>query len=337
MPHAVLLYPFWGLPDEPPSDPTRGRYDRYVASGSQIFELSGWEDADAIVLPAHWEHVERDPAAVRRAQELSELARRAGKPLLVFYVSDSTAPVPLEGATVMRTSLYRSRRRPGEAAVVAFSQDIGALRPDAATPARPAGARPVVGFCGLARGRRRPARLLTRARASLTGAGTRTVDGSIRGEACDLLAKDSRFETRFVFRERFWAGVVADDGSVDYEAMRAARAEYVENLVQSDYVVCARGGGNFSYRLYEALSVGRIPIFIDTDCVLPFESQIDWRSLCVWVDETELTTIGDRLAEFHATLAQEGLAEHQRQCRRVFADYLSVEGFFRQLARRGSA
>ncbi|HJU48582.1 MAG TPA: exostosin family protein, partial [Gaiellaceae bacterium] len=106
---------------------------------------------------------------------------------------------------------------------------------------------------------------------------------------------------------------------------------------ESDYVVCARGGGNFSYRLYEALSLGRIPIFIDTDCVLPFETEIDWRSLCVWVDERELDEIGDRLAAFHAALDGDGLEERQRECRRVFETYLSVEGFFRHLARRAPA
>ena len=96
---------------------------------------------------------------------------------------------------------------------------------------------------------------------------------------------------------------------------------------------CARGAGNFSYRLYETLSCGRIPVFVDTDCVLPDEDMIDWRSLCVWVDESELDEIGERVAAFHAAYDDSSFRELQHECRRVWLERLSPEGWFEHLDR----
>ena len=74
-------------------------------------------------------------------------------------------------------------------------------------------------------------------------------------------------DTNIVLRPSFYGGAAGGDP----DAQLQARTGYVENLVASDYVLCARGAGNFSYRLYETLSCGRIPVFVDTDCVLPHE------------------------------------------------------------------
>jgi hypothetical protein len=46
-------------------------------------------------------------------------------------------------------------------------------------------------------------------------------------------------------------------------------AAYREHMRSSTYVFCPRGTENYSFRLYEALSFGRIPVIIDTDMVFP--------------------------------------------------------------------
>jgi hypothetical protein len=99
-------------------------------------------------------------------------------------------------------------------------------------------------------------------------------------------------------------------------------------MIASDYVLCARGTGNYSYRLYEALSLGRIPVFVDTDCVLPYDFAIDWPSYGVWIDRRSVKHIGERVAEFHAGLSDEGFMELQRRCRLLWEEYLSPLGFF---------
>jgi len=76
--------------------------------------------------------------------------------------------------------------------------------------------------------------------------------------------------------------------------MKQMRLEFLQNMIGSDYVFCCRGAGNFSYRLYEALCCGRIPVFIDTDCVLPYDFMIDWKKYFVWVDQSELPLIAEK-------------------------------------------
>src|SRR4030095_15269602 len=73
---------------------------------------------------------------------------------------------------------------------------------------------------------------------------------------------------------------------------RALQLEFLDNILGSDYVLCSRGFGNFSYRFYESLACGRIPVLIDTDCVLPFDFVIDWDAYCVRVPEKEVSQIG---------------------------------------------
>ena len=71
--------------------------------------------------------------------------------------------------------------------------------------------------------------------------------------------------------------------------------------VDSDYCLSLRGKGNYSFRLYEIFAMGRIPLFIDTDCVLPFEDEIDWKRHCCWVDQSDLGRADEIVAQFHAT------------------------------------
>jgi hypothetical protein len=123
-------------------------------------------------------------------------------------------------------------------------------------------------------------------------------------------------------------------GDNSFDRMQTARREYVQNIVDSDYVLCARGAGNFSYRLYETLSCGRIPVFVDTDCVLPLEDEIDWRALCVWVDARGVDTIGKRVRSFHERLSPEAFIELQRRARATWEEFLSPLGFVRSLDRR---
>ena len=61
------------------------------------------------------------------------------------------------------------------------------------------------------------------------------------------------------------------------------RQEYIDHLMRNDYILCPRGGGNYSHRVYETMAAGRIPVLIDTDLVMPFPDVIPWQEISVWV------------------------------------------------------
>ena len=314
-PHVIMLYPFWGKNPEDPADPNTGRFDRYAAEGARFFSFSSLEEAALAVYPRDLSRA----GALRDLPRFVDAAREAATPTVAFFSSDSAEPVAA-GATVFRTSLYRSRRQPDEFALPAWSEDFVERYLDGVVPLRRKSGCPVVGFCGLAPTRSFPP---PRLRASRPAA--------IRGRVLDALGRDPEIETNFVVRDRFLAGALAR-GRVDAATMQRVRREYVDNMVASDYVVCVRGAGNFSYRLYETLSCGRIPVFVDTDCVLPYEFLVDWRDYMVWIDERDVARAGEHVREFHERLSESEFRELQQAVRRLWEAYLAPEGFFGHFA-----
>jgi Exostosin family len=310
--HAVMLAPFWGKNPEDPEDPSSGRFDRYVEVGRTLFELVPLERAKLAVLPCEWR---KDLAA--DAERFMDAAGRLGTRTAVFVGSDEHEHVPHDDAIVFQTSLYRSSRRENEFAQPAWSEDFISAHLGGRLPTRRKRPKPVVGFCGLAP-RRRELLLRLQAHSSHT---------SVRARALRFLRGHDGVETNFVERRRFLGGAVSR-GKVNLATMQRVRREYVQNIVDSDYVVCTRGAGNFSYRLYETLSCGRIPVFVDTDCVLPYDFLVDWREHCVWVDEDDLPQIGDKVLEFHERLGEKEFLEVQHDRRRFWEEYISPEGFF---------
>jgi hypothetical protein len=330
--YVAPLYPVWGAPPEDPRDPNAGRFDRLAREGRDLVELVPLEEADVAVLAAPWELVREDAGARERALHFIARAGAAGRQTIVFFNHDDDRPLELDGAIVFRTSLYRSRRRPYEFGLPAWSEDFLERYRDGKLPLRKKSPRPVVGFCGAAI---EPTSRLAGLRRSVSWVLRRPVrDPGVRAVALRRLRESPLVDTNFVVRSSFWGGALAGDESS--ERMQTARREYEQNIVDSDYVLCARGAGNFSYRLYETLSCGRIPVFVDTDCVLPVEDEIDWRALCVWVDARRVDTIAESVRSFHERLWPEAFVELQRRARATWEELLSPLGFVRALDRRFS-
>ncbi|MDP2895370.1 MAG: exostosin family protein [bacterium] len=338
--HSVMLYPFWGKNPEDPRSPESGRFDRFVEKGSSFFEMSSLMDADFAVMPPPWERVMQSDAARSLANSFAEKAKQVGKRLIIFFCSDSDQDVSFENAVVFRTSLYHSKRKPNEFAMPAWSEDFVEKYLGAKLPVRPKREKPVVGFCGYAHTLEvrlgRTVKDILRRGAGLARITKRTDAVSsksapghvIRAKALRLLSRSPLVRTNFIIRHRFLGGALLPNGREDPVLMHRVRLEYVHNMVESDYILCARGAGNFSYRLYETLCCGRIPVFINTDCVLPYDVDIEWKKYCVWVDESELPLIAEKLANFHSNLSPQDFGHLQHECRRLWEQWLSPEGFF---------
>ena len=129
-------------------------------------------------------------------------------------------------------------------------------------------------------------------------------------------------QTNFVLRNRYHAGNEQDKSDTSPEKLA-----FVNNILDSDYTVCVRGGGNFSVRFYETLALGRIPIFIDTDCLLPFEDMIDYKGLFPWISQSELPQAAEILLDYHQSLSNDQFVERQLACRELWERHFTVNGF----------
>lgn len=292
-------------------------------------------DADACLLPLKW------PAYVSTGRR--NLADRTianytayGKPILIFSEGDSTANVPYTGISLFERSAYRTRqgyRENQTHATPAFISDYLNLYCNGGIQFRPKSDKPVVGFCGQAGGNaldffRRA--LLNRTRKIAFTFGLRKWEPApfetthFRKRVLDTLLTDRRIDNRFLIRKRYRAGYWKSDK----DPFHPTRVEFIDNILHSDYTVCMRGGGNFSVRFYETLCLGRIPVFVDTDCVLPFDESMDYRKYCVWVKQDEIPLISEKILDFHSSLHKSSFRELQEACRNLWLERLSMNGYY---------
>ena len=91
--------------------------------------------------------------------------------------------------------------------------------------------------------------------------------------------------------------------------LKSTTIEYYENIKISDYIICIRGTGNFSIRMYEALMMGRIPVLINTDCLLPLTKKIDWNEHMIIIEWEERKEIGNIIKEFHKNISKDDFSK----------------------------
>jgi len=65
--------------------------------------------------------------------------------------------------------------------------------------------------------------------------------------------------------------------------------EKYENLIKSSYFfLCPRGYGPASFRLYESIELGTIPVYISDEFVLPFDDIINWNKFSVIIKKNKI-------------------------------------------------
>lgn len=336
--YEPILYPFWGRPPVKPSLVKSGRYpwsecfDNYIKIGQSIFEMSSLEETDLAIVPTNWEEVQALETNLLSVQFL-EKAREAGKLTVSFFGGDhSSAELPTHCDLVFRNSIYASIKKQNDFAMPAWGEDFIKTYFDNQLTFRQKQLKPTVGFCGFSAKMSfktyvksvlyKVEKLVQKQQIPKYNIGH-----VLRRQALPILSKSPLVKTHFAFREKPFFN------EIDPNLQKKVRIEYVQNLIESDYVFCCRGYGNFSFRFYEALSCGRIPVFVNSNCVLPYDFEIDWKKYCVWIEEHEISLIAEKVAEFHEKLQPQEFVDLQYECRRIWEQRLSPEGFFANLYR----
>jgi Exostosin family len=144
-----------------------------------------------------------------------------------------------------------------------------------------------------------------------------------RAKLLRLLERSPGIKTNFIYRDRYRAGAITE------HEKELTTEEYYNNLLDSDYVLCVRGGGNFSVRFYETLMMGRIPVFVNTDCLVPFPDKIPWKEHVVWIEWKDRHKMADRIFTFHKKLSNNQFADLQHRNRNLWKETLSVTGIYK--------
>lgn len=289
------------------------RFENLFKAAPHLWQAGTFEEAQlAVYSHSYSAGSETDALAVR--------ARDAGLPCLFFSTSDVHTPCSPPFGTVYRSAIFLSKRTPHERAMPPICEDMLLYRDGRPQP-RTRGPKPVVGFCGY---------VLPEWKTflqALLGRADKAQGHLIRRVALRVLTRSQLIGTNLLVRNSYWGGAVRH--GKDPRLVANVREEFVRNMFECDYVLCARGAGNFSYRFYEALSAGRIPLLIDTDCALPFSDRINWRRHCVFVDAANISDAPKILSDFHSSLSDAQFAALQEANRLLWEQYLNPLSFLR--------
>lgn len=114
-------------------------------------------------------------------------------------------------------------------------------------------------------------------------------------------------------------------GELPPEEKTILEERYQEVALQSQFVVCPRGRGPSSIRLFETMRMGRAPVIISDAWVPP--KGPDWSAFSVRVPEADLHTLPDLLSARASEAAQMG-----RRARAAWEEWFSVASTFHRCA-----
>lgn len=98
-------------------------------------------------------------------------------------------------------------------------------------------------------------------------------------------------------------------------------SNFYKNIKNNLYSLCVRGGGNFSFRLGEVLMMGRIPILIDTDCILPFPDLIPYDTNFIRIPIEKIDDMVNIIEKYHESHTEEELIQIQKENRLLWETY----------------
>lgn len=285
------------------------------------------EEADFVVVPNSTRHL--TPSFMAHVGEARALAEAHHKPLILFISGDLSFRLHIDNAIVFKPSIYAHGKRWGEITSAPLARDLSTETP---LVWRQKSEKPSVSFCGYAGF----PHIKTRIKYEVVNAGLNLASVVLgrpdlrarkrgiyfRRKGLALLGADSRIDTRFVIRNAFF-----HQAGVDNDPVRMHQ-EFLSNMSDTDFVLCPKGDGNYSIRFFETLSLGRIPILIDTDMALPLEGELDYSKFVLRIPHTELHTLPDRVVELYSSLSSEEFKAMQQAARDAYVHYLRQDKFY---------
>jgi len=113
-------------------------------------------------------------------------------------------------------------------------------------------------------------------------------------------------------------GVIIDQGSYK-DKRQANRFEHL--MWNSIFALCPRGFGNTSFRLFEAMEMGAIPIYISDVFSLPFADKINWDEICIMVTPNEIPNLYKRLD----CISDVQRFTYQKRIKEIYKQYFTMK------------
>lgn len=303
-------------------------------SVQNLFITENIDEADCVILPMSWNYYHTH----KRIDEVTRYYKSLPSHLKVisFVFGDFGIKVPKAfKGYVFRSNGRKSKLSVNHNGLPVFIEDpILKYFPNQNVISRSTSNKAIVGFCGQAvkLGKNSINEFLKTAiknMLTIIGYSKRDTEQLIstsyfRWKILNNLQQSDKINSNFILRNDYRAGVATEKN------MHPTTMQFYNNIKDSDYVVCMRGAGNFSTRFYETLAMGRIPVFVNTDCLLPLDDKINWNEHVVWVEYNERHLIADKIYNFHKKHDNTSINKLFLKNRKLWEQQLQLYTFFNE-------
>lgn len=111
------------------------------------------------------------------------------------------------------------------------------------------------------------------------------------------------------------------------------KKDYVDTMKNCTFPLATRWDGNYSYRLYEIMSLWKIPLFIDTQCRLPFDDEIDYKNMFVWVPFKDTKNVKKYINNY-LSKNKNNLEEIQKKIRSTYENYFTITSYYTKIIKQ---
>lgn len=309
------------------------RLELYQVEDQEITFVEDIKEAKVGVLTMSWNYYYKTNNLEVAIAYIAE-ANKAGKVVWSFMSGDFGVKLNIQGNyVVFRNSGLKSKLTHHHVGMPAFVNDpLQAIYAGQQFSLPRYEVQPVVGFCGQANAsvKQRIKEIGIRIKHQFsywvgkTQQTPQPIESTslLRAQLLRKLEKSKGIKTNFIKRKKYRAGVKNQKNN------HSTVKDFFDNIKASHYVLCVRGGGNFSVRFYETLAMGRIPVFVNTDCLLPLEDQINWKKHSVWVEYSERKQLAEKVIQFHQQHTQTSLFELMLANRKLWEERMRIGNFF---------
>ncbi|MBZ9779428.1 glycosyltransferase family 47 protein [Psychroflexus sp. CAK8W] len=310
------------------------RKEIYQVSETEVEFVTNIKAADICILTMSWNYYVEYNLLDKAKQYILE-ANAKGKRVWSWMSGDFGVDLKLEADyLVFRNSGHKSQLSKQHIGMPVFISDpLQKIYKTSELHLPDYDYKPVVGFCGQANSSAKQIlkeyviriNYMLKFKFGQTKTSPQPIQSTslLRAQLLDRLEASKEVTTNFIRREKYRAGVTK------HKDNHKTTQEFYDNIKDSHYVICVRGGGNFSVRFYEIVAMGRIPVFVNTDCLLPLETKIDWKKHCVWVDFKDRGKVSEKVKAFHEAHSQESLYSLMQANRKLWENNLRNGNFFK--------
>jgi hypothetical protein len=288
------------------------------------------DEADFVLFPHDFYYFMIGMISKEYLDEHVLFSQKHKKKLLIFDLSDLTdREINVPNSIVFRVAGYMYRQKENEITMPYFVEDLSKYQE---ITWRKKGEKPVIGFCGWAALKNKKQKIkfwlktfLMSVRIFLSP--DRNLEAHRQGiyfrmKAIKILEKCNNIFRNFIIRKSYSSHKTTIELPVE-----EARKQYIENISNSDFTLCTKGDSNSSYRFFEILSLGKIPLVVNTDCTFPLKNVLDYSKFSVFIDYRNLDNICEVIKDFYSEISDEDFIQMQKTARTVFEKYLNANAF----------